>query len=121
MLSYAIGSFLGMMALSVLYGFINKKITAGLSEKIAQAWKHRPARFIILLITALQVIVGLVLNLSCIYMLYQGATFTPYSSLGYEYTGESYITTAWALFAAAFAITIIADVFKLIFVLTFAD
>lgn len=122
MMGYAIGSFFGMMAISTAYAFVYMKIGKSLSLKTTQAWTHRPARFIILLIFAVQLITCLIMHALSWYMLYQGATFEPYTSdYGYTYSGEYYISTAWMLFGASMATCIIADILKGIFVLTFAD
>ncbi|HFV9307418.1 TPA: hypothetical protein ACIAJC_005159 [Citrobacter freundii] len=121
MVGYAIGSFVGMLCISTLYGITYKALTAAFSEKITQAWKHRPARFIILVISATQLIIGMILNLISYYMLYKGATFIPVTEYGYTYSGESDITFAWSIFGVAMAILVISDILKAIFVLTFAD
>ncbi|MDM3222447.1 hypothetical protein OGV71_12005 [Citrobacter sp. Cf088] len=122
MIGYAIGSFFGMLCISTVYGVIYKVSTAALSEKINQAWKHRPARFIILVISAIQLIIGLGLNLTSYYMLYLGATFVPYEgAYGVLYTGDDKIVMAWIFFGVAMGISFIADILKVIFVLTFAD
>lgn len=121
MVGYAIGSFVGMICIFTLYGVFYKALTASLSEKITQTWKHRPARFIILVITSVQMITVLGLNLFSYYMLYKGATFTPVTEYGYTYAGESDITFAWAIFGVAMAVSVVADILKWIFILTFAD
>ncbi|HAB1446458.1 TPA_asm: hypothetical protein GBX16_22860 [Salmonella enterica subsp. enterica serovar Mbandaka] len=122
MIGYAIGSLFGMMAISSIYGLIYTKISKALSLKISQAWAHRPARFIILLILAAQVIICLGMNFISWYLLYQGATFVPYASgYGYDYTGADKIVTAWVVFGFAMAISILSDILKGILVLTFAD
>ena len=121
MVGYAIGSFVGMLCISILYGVIYKALTASLSEKISQAWKHRPARFIILVIMSVQMIIVLGLNLFSYYMLYKGATFVPVSEYGYTSSGGSDISFAWGIFGVAMAISVIADILKGIFILTFAD
>lgn len=122
MIGYAVGSFFGMMAISMVYAFIYRKLTTLLSLKITQAWAHRPARFIILLVLAAQAIACLGMHAISMYLLYQGATFVPYASgYGYDYTGENQIGTAWVFFGGAMAISILADIFKAILVLTFAD
>lgn len=122
MMGYAIGSFFGMMAISTTYAFIYTRIGKALSQKISQAWAHRPARFIILLIFAAQGIFCIGMHLISLYLLYLGATFEPYTgAYGYEYTGEDKISTAWIFFGAAMATCLLADILKGIFVLTFAD
>jgi len=122
MMGYAIGSFFGMLAISTVYAFIYTKIGKALSLKTTQAWTHRPARFIILLIFAIQLIACLIMHIFSWYLLYQGATFEPYTTdYGYTYSGENYISTAWMLFGASMATSFIADILKGIFVLTFAD
>lgn len=122
MMGYAIGSFFGMMAISTTYAFIYTRIGKALTQKLSQAWAHRPARFIILLIFAAQGIVCVGMHLISWYLLYLGATFEPYTgSYGFEYTGEDKISTAWIFFGAAMATCLLADILKGIFVLTFAD
>jgi hypothetical protein len=122
MIGYALGSFFGMIFISTIYGLIYSKVAKIFSEKITQAWKHRPARFIILVLVAIQAILGILLYLFSIYKLYVGGTFTPYpSDYGYEYTGESDIMLAWGAFALAMGISFISDILKGIFVITFAD
>ncbi|MEC5643588.1 hypothetical protein [Citrobacter koseri] len=121
MVGYAVGSFFVMLFISTTYGLIYKKLTISLTDKIHQAWKHRGARFIILLVSALQAIVGLALYLCSCYMLYQGATYVPDPEYGYIYGGESDISFAWVIFGATIAISVAADILKGILVLTFAD
>lgn len=122
MMGYAIGSFFGMMMISTAYAFIYTRTGKALSLKITQAWTHRPARFIILLLFAIQIITCLIMHAISWYLLYQGATFEPYTSdYGYSYDGENYISTAWIFFGASMATCLIADILKGIFVLTFAD
>lgn len=122
MIGYTLGSFVGMILLSSIYGLIYKVIANKLSTQIMEAWKHRPARFIILVLAASQGVIGLLLFLVSCYQLYVGGTFTPYpSGYGYLYTGESYIITAWSAFGLAMGISFIADILKGILVLTFAD
>lgn len=122
MVGYAIGSFFGMMAISTAYAFIYTMITKALSKKISQAWAHRPARFIILILFAVQGIACLVMHLFSWYLLYLGATYVSHTdTYGYEYTGEDKITTAWLFFGVSMAMSFISDILKGIFVLTFAD
>lgn len=122
MIGYALGSFVGMVFLSSIYGLIYKAIANKLSAKIMEAWKHRAARFIILVLAASQGVIGLLLFLLSCYKLYVGGTFTSYTTdYGYQYTGESDIMIAWGAFGLAMAISFIADILKGIFVLTFAD
>ncbi|EON1598396.1 TPA: hypothetical protein ACYZX3_000379 [Escherichia coli] len=93
-----------------------------LSEKISQAWAHRSARFMILVIIAIQGISAFILYGSSLYLLYQGATFTPYTSdYGTLYDGSEDISMAWIVFGLSMAVSVVADIIKVILVLTFAD
>lgn len=122
MIGYAIGSFIGIFLISIVYGFIHFKILKLLSEKIRQAWTHRSARFIILVICAIQAVIGLILYVSSCYMLYSGATYVPYvGAYGILHTGEDSIIYAWGLFGGYLALSVFADIFKAILVFTFAD
>lgn len=122
MIGYALGSFAGMFLISTFYGLIHFKILKILSEKIRQAWTHRSARFIILVICAIQAVIGLVLYVSSFYMLYSGATYVPYvGAYGISHTGEDSIVYAWGLFGCSLVLSIFADIFKAILVFTFAD
>lgn len=61
MVGTAIASFLGMLAISTIYGLAHAFIAKSLSEKISQAWAHRSARFMILVIIAIQGISAFIL------------------------------------------------------------
>ncbi|MGK4414849.1 hypothetical protein ACSMDY_12515 [Raoultella ornithinolytica] len=122
MIGYALVSFVGMVLISSSYGLVYMKLAKCFSVKINQAWKHRVARFIVLVISAIQGVSGICLYLGSCYMLYQAATFEPYvGAYGYTYTGQDDLLLAWILFASAMGISLIADIFKAIFILTFAD
>lgn len=91
-------------------------------RKISQAWAHRSARFMILVIIAIQGISAFILYGSSLYLLYQGATFTPYTSdYGTLYDGSEDISMAWIVFGLSMAVSVVADIIKVILVLTFAD
>lgn len=121
MLGYAIGSFFAMLFISTLYGLGYKKLTRTLTEKIHQAWKHKGARFVILLLTAVQAIIGIALYIGSCYMLYKGATYIPDPEYGFMYGGENDISFAWVIFGAAMVTSVAADILKGIIILTFAD
>lgn len=61
MVGTAIASFFGMLAISTIYGLAHAFIAKSLSEKISQAWAHRSARFMILVIIAIQGISAFIL------------------------------------------------------------
>lgn len=91
-------------------------------KKISRAWAHRSARFMILVIIAIQGISAFILYGSSLYLLYQGATFTPYTSdYGTLYDGSEDISMAWIVFGLSMAVSVVADIIKVILVLTFAD
>jgi len=122
MVGTAIASFFGMLAISTIYGLAHAFIAKSLSEKISQAWAHRSARFMILVIMAIQGISAFILYGSSLYLLYQGATFTPYTSdYGTLYDGSEDISMAWIVFGLSMAVSVVADIIKVILVLTFAD
>ncbi|MFU2148976.1 hypothetical protein ACM55O_22115 [Hafnia paralvei] len=122
MVGYAIASFFGMFVISSFYGLAHTFIAKSLSKKISQSWTHKPARFMILVIIAIQGISAIFLyGLSC-YLLYQGATFATYTSdYGTLYDGSEDIMTAWLVFGLSIAVSVVADIIKVILVLTFAD
>ncbi len=122
MIGYAIGSLVGMIVISLIYGVASGAIVRLMTNKVTQAWTHRPARFIILSIYALQIIAGFTLFIMTCYLLYSGGTYIPRTdAYGYTYSGEGDITTAWAVFGIMMAVSVVADMIKAIFVLTFAD
>lgn len=122
MVGTAIASFLGMLAISTIYGLAHAFIAKSLSEKISQAWAHRSARFMILVVIAIQGISAFILYGLSLYLLYQGATFTPYTSdYGTLYDGSEDISMAWIVFGLSMAVSVVADIIKVILVLTFAD
>ena len=111
MVGTAIASFLGMLAISTIYGLAHAFIAKSLS-----------ARFMILVIIAIQWISAFILYGSSLYLLYQGATFTPYTSdYGTLYDGSEDISMAWIVFGLSMAVSVVADIIKVILVLTFAD
>ena len=113
MVGTAIASFLGMLAISTIYGLAHAFIAKSLS--------HRSARFMILVIIAIQGISAFILYGSSLYLLYQGATFTPYTSdYGTLYDGSEDISMAWIVFGLSMAVSVVADIIKVILVLTFA-
>ncbi|HBV9679873.1 hypothetical protein [Klebsiella aerogenes] len=122
MVGYAIASFFGIVAISAAYGMLYKRLARAISEKINQAWKHRIARFIILVVSAIQAISGVVFFIISCYLLFLAATFTPYLSdlSGYQ-DGSDTLLYAWLAFAISICISLVCDVFKIILVLTFAD
>lgn len=122
MIGYAIASFFGIVAISAAYGVLYQRLARALSEKISQAWRHRIARFIILVISALQAISGVVFFIISCYLLYLAVTFTPYldSLSGYQ-DGSDNLLYTWVAFAISICISLACDVFKIILVLTFAD
>ena len=122
MVGTAIASFFGMLAISTIYGLAHAFIAKSLSEKISQAWAHRSARFMILVIIAIQGISAFILYGSSLYLLYQGATFTPYTSdYGTLYDGSEDISMAWIVFGLSMAVSVVADIIKVILVLTCAN
>ena len=121
MLGYAVGSFFAMLFISTMYGFGYKKLARTLSEKINQAWKHKGARFVILLLSAIQAIVVIALFICSCYMLYKGATYIPDPEYGFIYGGESDISVAWIIFGLSMGVSLAADIIKGIVILTFAD
>lgn len=122
MVGYAIASFFGIVAACAAYGMLYQRLAKALAEKINQAWKHRIARFIILVISSLQAISGIVFFIISCYLLYLAATFTPYlSSLSGYQDGSDKLLYAWLAFAISICISLVCDVFKIILVLTFAD
>lgn len=121
MIGYAIGSFIGMFLISLAYGLASGKMIKVMGNKVTQAWKHRPARFIILSIYVIQIIFGFTLFIASCYLLYSGATYVPDPEYAMYNQGGQDITTAWEVFGVSLAMSVVADMIKGIFVLTFAD